>query len=461
MPVSEIRFSDILIDRRFEAEYYHPIRMKTIEALRNSGFELTLLGKIANIRRELIDPQDYYSKRFIYVELKNVPFGGFGTIFTKVLGKELDSTKLRFKKTDILFSKIRTYLNKVVLIPEYIEEGICSTEFVVLNIFKSEYDPYALWIYLISKYTYNQVRFIGIGSTRPRANPADILNIRVPIFPKDFQQKIGDITRDAFKKIQIADQKYQQAEEKLYELLGISKEEIEKLEAEKAYEVNFKEVRQAFRFDAEYYHPKYLGVIELLKKVPFEVKPLKEIAKIKHKKVNPEDKLYRTKKVKYIEIGGIDTAFGEIIKYKEDYGWKLPSGDKYLVKEKDILYSKVRPYRKGIGFVTDEFKGSLVTQGFTVVRCKDESIIPEFLFVYLRSDIGNLPVLRNMSGSTYPTIKDEDVGKILIPKVPKDEQQEIAELVREYFKLRKESRQLVQRAIREVEEAIENASPRE
>lgn len=157
MPVSEVKFSDILIDERFEAEYYHPIRMKTLETLKNSGFEITLLGKIATPKREIVDPQDFYDKSFIYVELKNVPFGGFGTIFTKVLGKELDSTKLCFKKTDILFSKIRTYLNKVVLVPEYIEEGICSTEFVVLNIHKSEFDPYALWIYLISKYTYKDV----------------------------------------------------------------------------------------------------------------------------------------------------------------------------------------------------------------------------------------------------------------------------------------------------------------
>ena len=63
-----------------------------------------------------------------------------------------------------------------------------------------------------------------------------------------------------------AEQKYQQAEELLYKLLGLGKEEIEKLEVEKAYETNFKEIRQAFRFDAEYHHPKYLGVIKLLKK---------------------------------------------------------------------------------------------------------------------------------------------------------------------------------------------------
>ena len=108
--------------------------------------------------------------------------------------------------------------------------------------------------------------------------------------------------------------------------------------------------------------------------------------------------------------------------------------------------------------MTKEFEGSLVTQGFTVIQCKDKGIIPEFLFFYLRSDIGNLPVLRNMSGSTYPTIKDEDVGEILVPIIPKEKQKEIAKLVREYLDLRKEARDLIKRAIKEVEEEIKNAS---
>ncbi len=47
---------------------------------------------------------------------------------------------------------------------------------------------------------------------------------------------------------------------------------------------------------------------------------------------------------------------------------------------------------------------------------------------------------------------------LLVPIIPKDKQEEIVSLVKDYFKLRKESRQLVQRAIREVEEAIENVS---
>lgn len=457
MPVSEVKFSDILIDERFEAGYYHPIRMKTLEMLRNSGFELTLLGKIANARRKLIDPQDYYSKRFIYVELKNVPSGGFGTIFTKVLGKELDSAKLCFKKTDILFSKIRTYLNKVVLVPEYIEEGICSTEFVVLNIHESEFDPYALWIYLISRYTYNQVRFIGIGSTRPRANLADILNIRVPVFSRDFQQKIGDITRDAFRKMEKADQKYQQAEEKFYELLEINREQVEELEAEKTYETNFKEVKQAFRFDAEYYHPKYIVTIELLKKAPFEIKSLKEVVKISNEKIDPKKEQYRIKKFRYVPIAKINES-GEIFEWEEFYGWQAPSRARMLIRNGDILVPSLKGTFDKIALVPEELDGQLATTGCFVVRSRKD--YQEFLFLLFRSPLFKRQLERLTTGAIMEAVPKTIFGNLLVPDVPKEEQQEIAELVREYFKLRKEARELIQKAIREVEEAIENTSRR-
>jgi len=453
MPISIVRFSDLVSDKRFEAEYYHPLRMKTLETLKKTNFEIVPLSSIATIRRETIDPQNYYDVVFNYVELKNVPFGGFGTIFVKVLGKNLDSTKLRFKKEDILFSKIRTYLNKVVLVLKYIEEGICSTEFVVLKIDKNKFDPFTLWIYLVSKFTYNQVRFIGIGSTRPRANPEDILNIRVPLLPRDFQKGIGAFVDNAFSKLQTAEQKYQQAEELLYELLGISKEEIERLEAEKAYETNFEEVKQAFRFDAEYYHPKYFGVVELLRKTPFELKPLKELVKISNETIDPIKEPYKTKKFKYVPIAKINEN-GEIFEWEEFYGWQAPSRARLVVRKGDILIPSLAGTFDKIAMVPKELEGQLTTTGCFVVRAKDD--YPEFLFLLLRIPLFKRQLEQQTTGAIMSAVPKTIFGNLLIPKIPKNDQQEISNLVREAFKLRKESRQLIRQAIEKTEETIEH-----
>lgn len=455
MPISIVGFSDLALDKRFEAEYYHPVRMKTLEILKRTNFEIVPLGDIVTVRREKIDPQKYYDTIFNYVELKNVPFAGFVTVFTRVLGRNLDSTKLRFMKEDILFSKIGTYLNKVVLIPEYIEEGICSTEFVVLKVKKNRFDPFALWVYLVSKYAYNQVRFIGIGSTRPRANPDDILNIRVPLISKDLQEKVSNFVRSAFGKLKMAEQKYQQAEELLYQLLGISKEEIEKLEAEKAYETNFKDVREAFRFDAEYYHPKYLRVIGLLKKTPFDLKPLKEVVKISNETIDPTKEPYKTKKFKYVPIAKINES-GEIFEWDEFYGWQAPSRARMVVRKGDIIIPSLTGTFDKIALVPEELNEQLATTGCFIIRAKKD--YPEFLFLLFRSPLFKRQLEQQTTGAIMSAVPKTVFGNLLIPDIPKDQQEEITNLVREYFKLRKEARQLVQRTNKEVEEAIENAS---
>lgn len=466
--ISVTKYSYVLDDERIrlDSKFYRKEFVETIEilnAVERNGIEVKPLGS-KDISITITDGKHGY---YTFVD-NGVPFIRNKNVKTVFLDLEdvkyispkehKENIRSEIVHEDILLTSIGTVGNAGIFLQDKFEKANISQNLVKIRVNRKNINPYYLVIFLNSKYgRFQTLRFVQ-GNNQPYINFPSIKKILVPLLSHDFQLHIEQLVKQAYEKRKLAEQKYQQAEELLYELLGISKEEIEKLEVEKAYEVNFKEVKQAFRFDAEYYHPKYIGVIRLLKKTPFKLKPLKEVARIKHKKVNPEEKLYRTKKVKYIEIGGIDTAFGEIIEYMEEYGWKLPSGGKYLVKEKDILYSKVRPYRKGIGFVTEEFEGSLVTQGFTVVRCVDKSVLPEYLFLYLRSDIGNLPLLRNMSGSTYPTVRDEDIGEILVPILPRDEQEEIANLVKECFNLRKEAKQLIQRAIREVEEEIENAS---
>ena len=453
--ISEVRFSDITIDDRLEASYYHPIRMETIEKLRKLGKDITLLGSLSKVKRKLLDPRNHYNDKFLYFELKNVPKGGFGAFFYTVVGKNLDSSKFVFNRKNILFSKIRTYLNKVVIISEYIKEGICSTEFIVLEVNESKIDPFVLWVYLVSKFGYNQVRFIGIGSTRPRANTSDILNIRVPLFSDDFMRNIREIVSNALKTLYESEKKYQHAEELLYKLLGISKEEIEKLEEEKGYETNFKNVAEAFRFDAEYYHPKYLGVIELLEKIPFEIKPLKNVVEILDKKIDPTNEKNKTKRFRYVPIAKINES-GEIFEWDEFYGWQAPSRARKLIKEKDIIIPSLAGTFDKIALVPRELDGQLTTTGCFVVKVKED--YPEFLFLLLRTPLFKRQLEQQTTGAIMSAVPKSVFGDLSILKIPKEEQKEIAKLVRGYLELRKEARELIRQAIMGVEEEIENAS---
>jgi len=52
-------------------------------------------------------------------------------------------------------------------------------------------------------------------------------------------------------------------------------------------------------------------------------------------------------------------------------------------------------------------------------------------------------------------IKSICIWGLVTPEIHKNDQQKIAKLIKEYFKLRKEAKEPIQEAIKEVEEAIE------
>lgn len=101
-----------------------------------------------------------------------------------------------FNRGEILFNKLRPYLNKVYL-AEF--SGGCSTEFVV---FKSKDEQKIsnkfLSIFLFLDCVVNQTKHLMTGNTLPRLQTFDIENLLIPIPPKEIQEQIIDIMDNAY-----------------------------------------------------------------------------------------------------------------------------------------------------------------------------------------------------------------------------------------------------------------------
>ena len=343
-----------------------------------------------------------------------------------------------------------------VLIEKICEEMNINQD-VARIVLKDNVNAYYVSAFLNSKFGKAQFYLKSVGQINKFVGLGSLKTFFIPILSGNFQTHIEQLVKQAHEMRKLAEQKYQQAEELLHELLGISKEEIEALKVGKAYETNFKEVKQAFRFrlDAEYYHPKYLGILDLMKSLPFKVKPLKEVVKISNETIDPIKKPYKTRMFKYVPISKISES-GEIFEWNEFYGWQAPSRARMVIRKGDILIPSLSGTFDKIALVPEELDRQLTTTGCFVVRTKKD--YPEFLFLLFRTPLFKRQLERLTTGAIMSAVSKTIFGNLLIPDIPKDEQQEIANLVKEYFKLRKEARQLVQKAIREVEEAIENAS---
>lgn len=104
-----------------------------------------------------------------------------------------------FEAGDILFGKLRPYLQKVHLAKI---NGICSTEFLIYSPTKQDGEFYTN--FLISNQFINIVNSSTYGSKMPRANSDFIGNLKIVLPPIDEQKENASFVKDAFKQIEQA-----------------------------------------------------------------------------------------------------------------------------------------------------------------------------------------------------------------------------------------------------------------
>ncbi|PZV15367.1 MAG: hypothetical protein DCF22_07485 [Leptolyngbya sp.] len=149
--------------------------------------ETTLLKEIVQQTNERITPSiDSPGENVNYIGLANIQSNSGELVnFEPVRGEEILSASPKFKEGDILFGRMRPYLNKV-WIAEF--DGICSGEALVFRPNQDKVDTQFLQALLLSQLTLDQVVPLQSGSSLPRVSSSDVLNIKLPV-PKDLQKQ--------------------------------------------------------------------------------------------------------------------------------------------------------------------------------------------------------------------------------------------------------------------------------
>lgn len=111
-----------------------------------------------------------------------------GKILKKVKASEriIKGDKVRFKKGDILYSKLRPYLLKILIAPD---DGITSPEFVPFRVYGDIRQNFFLW-YLRSPWVDSAVNSASYGVKMPRVGTDTMINLLVPLPPLKEQDRI-------------------------------------------------------------------------------------------------------------------------------------------------------------------------------------------------------------------------------------------------------------------------------
>lgn len=147
------------------------------------GWTSAALGDLVQPSPEKIEPQD--APRSKYLSLEHVESGSH-RILGRGLGSDVGSTKAVFRRGDVLYGKLRPYLNKVC-IPDF--DGICSTDFLVFRP-SPALDQRLLMHFLSQPGTVEYANHHSSGVQLPRVSFEKLAELEVPIPPLAEQKRI-------------------------------------------------------------------------------------------------------------------------------------------------------------------------------------------------------------------------------------------------------------------------------
>lgn len=275
-------------------------------------------------------------------------------------------------------------------------------------------------------------------------NPEEVKEMEIPIISMEMQKEIRDNVLLANKLRYLADCLYKGTNNNLS---GVFK--TERIMTNRKNE-NVVSLKNSFlcsgRIDAEYYMPQYDNLFRLLEQ--YETKHLGELVTIQ-KSIEPGSDFYMTEGVPFVRVADL-TKFG--VTEPSIYLDKEIFKDVIRPKKDTILMSKDGSI--GIAYKVEKDEDFITSGAILHLQVTDNSVLPDYLTLVINSKVVQMQAERDAGGSIIQHWKPSEINNVIIPILPMEKQIEISQEVQESFRLRNESKHLLNVAKNAVEIAI-------
>ena len=462
---------------RFDAEYYLPKYEDYCRLVQSYSNGYEPLNDACDIKDTNYTPEA--GVRYKYIELANIGKSGEITECDLQDGENLPTRARRLvHQGDVIISSIEGSLESCALVTEDYEGALCSTGFYVLQ--SSKLNPETL-LTLFKSLPMQQLMKKGCSGTILTAiSKPELEKLPVPIIRQEVQDEIARhvqksfaLRKEAMQLLENAKLTVEQAiengggnllifnklrkqsiqEERYVEWLllteiGVLSTTDRENKTVKAYKKLSNSFLSSGRLDAEYYQPKYDYLFSHLSE--FATSTIGELTEIR-KSIEPGSDAYQETGVPFIRVSDL-SKFGvsDTVLHlnAEDYR------DVIRPKKDTILLSKDGSV--GIAYKVEEPLDVITSGAILHLSLKSADVLPDYLTLVLNSPIVRLQAERDAGGSIIQHWKPSEIENVVIPILPMQIQQEIADKIRSSFKLRKESQHLLDEAKRMVEVAIES-----
>jgi len=430
------------LEQRIDVSFYLPSMTEVLTKIKNSKYEVVHLNKLLD---DLTDGTHYtpsYTEKGVkFISVTNITENKIDFENTKYISEKEHSEFIRRcnpESNSILLTKIGS-IGRAAVIPESCPPFSIFVSVALLKVNK-KIIPDFLCAYLNSSLALRQFERYLKGIGVPDLHLENIAQTQIIVPDRDEQKKFASDYMNAFANYQ---NKLLAAEELL---AGMDEFVLDTLEIKipsqadiLCWAIRLGMLKQANTFSPEYFNHERLAVIKNLKQSSIPIFSLEE-------KVNFQRDLIDTTTSghKFLGLASIQSNTGERVELEEQV-----TGNAFKYNIQNVLYCRLRPYLNKVYFA--EESGVCSTE-FHVISPKDDSILPEYLAIIMRSKLTLLQTKHMMTGNTHPRISDEDVKALVIPVPSKKVQQKIVD---EYKIRTSRARQLRQEAEKEWQDARE------
>jgi type I restriction enzyme S subunit len=163
-----------------------------------AGWKEATLGTVT-AKGETVDPTRQPDATFTYVDVSSVSNETFEIVQTsEVLGASAPSRARRLIRTnDVIFATIRPTLKRIAVVPQSLNEQVCSTGYIVLRALPGLH-PRFLYYFLFTDDFQEAMESLQTGASYPAVTDGQVRQQPFPLPPLEEQHRIVAVLDEAF-----------------------------------------------------------------------------------------------------------------------------------------------------------------------------------------------------------------------------------------------------------------------
>ena len=388
------------------------------------------------------------------LDLEDIEKGGRLLEHKTVGERKAVGDKTVFVKGDILYSKLRPYLLKILVAPD---DGICTPEIVPFRVYGGV-NPNYIINYLKSPYVDNLINSITYGVKMPRVGTETMTSLLVPIPPLEEQRRIVEKIDEVASAVSAYDVAYQKTEA----LNSTFPEALKKSILQEA--VQGKLVPQ---------DPSDEPAEALLERIRVEKQRLIKEGKIKKDK--HESVIFRRDNSHYEKLDGVERCIDDELPFEIpeswawvrwgsiaesiQYGYNAPAKQEgrirmvrisdihentvawssvpfcdiedsdiptYLLQPNDILFARTGG-TVGKSFLVSEVPCESIYAGYLIRTRYSSLLCPQYLKFFMESPLYWQQLKSGTTATAQPNCNGQTLAKMLLPLPPANEQLRIVD----------------------------------